>query len=211
MTPTNHRQAERFLIAMVHDGKWSIDGDGRIWRAGTIERIERLHRDGYLTVRAMRGGRRVTGFAHRLVWQALHGDIPDGMVVNHVNGMKADNRPANLEVVTYSANTSHAHRLRLRDQRGEGNPAAKLTNRDVAAIRAMYTGGGWTYATLGVRFGVAFQTIAKIVKGDRRATQGGPVLAGDLRHNVCDRDQVTQRFVARADRPTSNDRATGAR
>lgn len=30
--PTNHRQAERKLVALVQDGQWEIDSEGRIWR-----------------------------------------------------------------------------------------------------------------------------------------------------------------------------------
>jgi len=30
--PSNHRLAERKLIAMVRAGEWEIDNEGRIWR-----------------------------------------------------------------------------------------------------------------------------------------------------------------------------------
>lgn len=196
--PRNHRQAERVLISMVLSGTWRIDEHGQIWIARTGRRAEKLLASGYLMVRAMRDGRRICGLAHRLVWQHLHGDIPDGMVINHRNGLKGDNRPANLEVATYSANMKHAHFMRLRDQRSDGNPAAKLTRQTAAAIREMYAAGGWTMAQLGDRFGVTFQAVSKVVRGARRAIDGGPVATTDQRHSVCARDPVTKRFVRSA-------------
>ena len=51
---------------------------------------------------------RVNASAHRLVWRHFHGPIPDGMTINHKNGKKQDNRPENLEVMTYAEQTKHA-------------------------------------------------------------------------------------------------------
>lgn len=194
--PANHRLAERTLIQFVERGEWEIDPDGRVWttRRGPRRRAERPARE-YLMVRAMVGGKRVCGQAHRLVWQHLHGDIPDGLVVNHINGRKHDNRPSNLEVVSYSENMRHAHRLRLRDERGEGNPACKLSNRDVASLRAEYATGQFTQAQLGARYGIAFQTVSKIIRGERRGTQGGPISTINHSHIACERDPVTGRFI----------------
>lgn len=31
-------------------------------------------------------------FAHRLIWQYFNGDIPEGMIIDHINGVRDDNR-----------------------------------------------------------------------------------------------------------------------
>lgn len=45
---------------------------------------------------------------HRLVYLAWHGSIPDGMEIDHVNGISTDNRPCNLEAVTHKENMRRA-------------------------------------------------------------------------------------------------------
>lgn len=50
---------------------------------------------------------------HRVIWESVHGPICEGFEINHRNGIKDDNRIANLELVTHSENVKHAHRTGL--------------------------------------------------------------------------------------------------
>lgn len=52
--------------------------------------------------------------AHVLVWESVHGPVPDGFELNHINGVKDDNRIANLELVTRGGNLRHAYATGLR-------------------------------------------------------------------------------------------------
>lgn len=49
---------------------------------------------------------------HRLVWERAHGPIPTGWHVHHKNGIKADNRPENLEALPASKHLSLTARER---------------------------------------------------------------------------------------------------
>ena len=98
---------------------------------------------------------------HRMVWSAAHGPIRPGMEINHINGIKTDNRLANLECVTRPENIQHAFRLGLYDKRGERHPGHKLTAEEVRAIRRL-RGTGSTLRSIGEQFGVSLQTVHDI-------------------------------------------------
>ncbi len=55
---------------------------------------------------------RVKYYNHRLIWEHVHGAIPDGFQVDHINGDSCDNRIENLRLVTPSENTQNQHRAR---------------------------------------------------------------------------------------------------
>ena len=65
---------------------------------------------------------------HRLVMAAFWGEIPDGMEVNHKDGVKLNNHIDNLEYVTHRDNMTHSlYSL--------NNPGRKLTSQDADDIR----------------------------------------------------------------------------
>lgn len=62
-------------------------------------------RNGY--IRVSLGGRKY--LAHRLAWMLAHGDWPHGQI-DHINGLRTDNRIANLRDVSASENQQNRHR-----------------------------------------------------------------------------------------------------
>jgi hypothetical protein len=110
-------------------------------------------------------------FVHRMVWESVHGPIPEGMVINHINGVKSDNRIENLEVCTHSENHIHARDVLGRDYgagsraRGAGVPQAKLTEDAVRDIRSAKRGPGFATA-MAAKYGVTTPTIHKVLRRD---------------------------------------------
>jgi hypothetical protein len=89
--------------------------------------------DGYIRLGGGRGGRCM--YAHRLIWEAVHGPIPAGLEVDHRNGKKADNRIVNLDLVTRAENVRRAFALGLAAV-GEACSYSRLTEEQVCEIRA---------------------------------------------------------------------------
>ena len=80
--------------------------------------------------------------AHRVAWEVFNSLIPEGLQINHKNGIKTDNRLCNLEVVTMSENMTHRYReLGLNGVQGSKSHYAKLTEADVLEIRALLEAG----------------------------------------------------------------------
>ena len=177
---------ESEVYASVRNGDMEIDSLGRVWRVrrrtgigragGAISRPcarKRAENDvgEYLHVRCMIDGKRYHTQAGRLVWHHFNGPIPVMLVVNHKNGIKKDNRPENLEIVTYSGNSKHAvHVLKINNhllyQPGAKNAMAKLSEEDVCVIRRRRSAGEKLLA-IAKDYGVAFQTISRIARGNR--------------------------------------------
>lgn len=78
-------------------------------------------------------GREIWG--HALVMMAFVGPRPDGLVINHIDGNRGNNRLENLEYTTQLENMRHAVRTGLLKNSGEDNWNAKATE---AQIRTAY-------------------------------------------------------------------------
>jgi hypothetical protein len=133
-------------------------GAGRAWlqrfagkEAGT------KNGKGYIVFTLHVDGQRAQIKMHRLIWLAAHGCIPDGLMPDHRNRIKSDNRIANLLLVDAKGNSENR-----RSYVGESNPAARLT-RDRAIEIRFATG---SYAAKALRFGVSKSLVAQISRGE---------------------------------------------
>ena len=117
--------------------------------------------------RFMVGGRLVR--AHRFSWEHQKGPIPDGMHVCHRCDNPACVNPAHLFVGTDQDNSDdkvakdRQARGKKVSQSGEKNPNAKLTRRQVEAIR----NDPRTRCAIAEKYGVTPQNVSQIKLGHR--------------------------------------------
>lgn len=117
---------------------------------------------GYMIVNICHDGEKRLRKWHRIVADAFHGPS-NGLVVNHINGNKHDNRPENLEYVTPAENTLHAVRTGLNKVDGENNPRATLREHQAGHIRDAK--GNVPASDLSAMFGVSKSTVYSIWQG----------------------------------------------
>lgn len=110
-------------------------------------------------------------YAHRKSYEAENGDgSVDGLVVRHKCDTPACVNPAHLEIGTQADNMRDMmKRGRNRQPKGSANGSAKLTEADVAAIRAEYVRGSRVHGAVAVarRFKVCHTTIGSIVRREK--------------------------------------------
>lgn len=103
--------------------------------------------------------------AHRVAWNLLHGPIPEGMCVLH----ECDNPPCvrHLFLGTQGENNEDRDRKgRQVSRRGEEHGRAKLTEKQVEAIRAEHAPRKITPQMLAEKYGVSRTAVRKILSGE---------------------------------------------
>lgn len=129
-----------------------------------LRRIGWMGNMGYPKVKVPAGEK----LEHRVIWEAVHGPVPPGMTINHINGRKNDNRIANLECVTQGDNHRHAYATGLRKvggfcaRKGTECATAKLTPEAVVEIRQAPKGT----KELAARFGISIGHLHKVRRGE---------------------------------------------
>ena len=124
-----------------------------------------IGKDGYNKVGLFKNGNRNFYRVHRLVAECYLSNPNNHQQVNHINGIKTDNRVENLEWVSQSENIVHGYKNKLIPS-GEKSHRSKLKKEDVDFIRKNYQYKSEKYnsVTLGKMFGVGHAAILCIIK-----------------------------------------------
>ena len=149
---------------------YEVDELGQIWslpkrtRKGTrlIKPLQHP-KTGYMYVDLCKDGKVKKFSAHRLVALTYLPNLENKPQVNHINGIKTDNRVENLEWNTNLENKQHAVNSGLTNLKGVNHPKCKLSEKQVLEIREI--GFSQTRTSLSKKYGVCRNSILRIIMG----------------------------------------------
>ncbi|MHB9028780.1 MAG: HNH endonuclease signature motif containing protein [Candidatus Latescibacterota bacterium] len=155
---------EQLFFQLVAEGYYSFDAEGNVWvekPRNQVKSFTRYQKSARLCnnycyfVFAYHGKRHFVAH-HRLVYIHHHGDIPDGMQINHIDGDYWNNHISNLEAVTPSENALHAFNvIKTKKSYGVNNPHAKLTEEDIRTIYREHRGMNLSYKKIAEKYGIS--------------------------------------------------------
>lgn len=67
---------------------------------------------GYRRLSITTSSGRHLSMAHRVAWILSNGEIPNGLFIDHINGVRHDNRLTNLRLVTRQQNSHNQHKAK---------------------------------------------------------------------------------------------------
>jgi len=149
-----------------YEGRYECSEDGDVYSLLT-NKVLRKNKDGrgYLQVGLYIDGKQRPSRVHRVIAETFFGKCPDGMNVNHKDGVKTNNHRSNLEYVTPERNREHAIEMGLVDNNGEKSAVNKLMNADIPKIRILLASGDFTLKQIADMYCVSRSAIKSVKSG----------------------------------------------
>lgn len=164
--------------------------DGQIYRNGTVRKPTTNGR-GYLRIKTSISNVQRDEYIHRMVCAAYHGPCPRGLECRHLDGIRSNNRPGNLEWSDKLTNESDKRRHGTLNI-GSFNGAAKLTSELVTAMRERARTGE-AIKDIAASLGLGRAVVGDAVCGRRWGHIPGALPPGSTRHR-----DLTGKWVNRA-------------
>jgi hypothetical protein len=156
---------EKWLPVVGFEGLYEISDLGKVKRNNKI--LKNQIRTGYPKVTLMANRFKKQISVHRLVAIAFIPNPENKLEVNHINGIKTDNRVENLEWCSRKENAQHSYDNKLqKPQKGSCHGGSKLSEIDIINIRNRFIKGE-SSSKLSKDFNIALSTLSQIVNYKR--------------------------------------------
>lgn len=149
-------------IDSLKEGRFKHDGTRSIYKAKGRILKHTTRPDGYKNVRicTYHWGKNIQ--VHRLIAIQFIPNPENKPFINHINGIKDDNRIENLEWCTTKENSIHAVKMGLQYTVGELNPHSKLKNIQVIDIKKLLNLGKLSQTEISKMYNVSCSVINRI-------------------------------------------------
>ena len=177
-TEIKNFENEEWRPVAGYDGRYYVSNYGRVKSLLTMGNCRKVGEEhahmlkpkmsnrGYLRVSLRANGKTMDFSVHRLVAAAFIGELPAGMVVNHIDGCKTNNNLSNLEVTTYTGNLVHAIRTGLK--RVPTNPLKPIAAYRGGILVGKYPSIKQACETLGLNN----SSVSKVLTGHKKSNKG---------------------------------------
>ena len=190
MAPNKIYETDALIMDKICSREWIAEpSTGKIFSRKRCAYVKPfMTKKGYLMVNLKKG---VKASVSRVIWLSVHG-VPEieGLVIDHINEIKTDNRLENLRLLTSRGNCCRSF--------------AKVTYEAAEKIRMEYAKGGISYSELGMKYRMSRTGIENIVRGERHKPlenidTGIPVnvkqkIFEDICLKGCTLDEVTEKY-----------------
>ena len=100
-------------------------------------------------------------YAHRVAWEFVNGEVPDGLSVLHTCDNPSCCNPAHLFLGTQSDNMRD---MWMKRRHSVANPRGRLTPKQVEVLREEWKRGRFTQKKLAMLFGVSQSSVCRLTK-----------------------------------------------
>ena len=174
----NMKERKEFWKIIEGFPDYLISNKGNLKSVKTLKDVKLFTKDdGYVSYTLRLDNKGYYKYIHRLVAEAFVDNPNNKGQVNHINGIKGDNRAENLEWVTPAENIRHAIETGLlkykkkekdiknsKHSKGEDANGSLLNPEKVIKIRVLHETGEYKQVELAEMFGVNHRTINDVIK-----------------------------------------------